>query len=97
MLTKTKIALAAALFAGSATVAMAGGYDQNAAYRNRSYVDPYYRGPVAPYGAWQNAPVRLQDGRVYAPVTNPPVDENDWFDTDIHDKASSPYAGGGGM
>ena len=82
MLTKTTIALAAVLFAGSATVAAAGRYDP-------VYRAPSYQGPVvrAPYGAWQSAPVRLQDGRIYAPVTNPPVDENDWYDTDIHDKA----------
>jgi hypothetical protein len=104
MLTKTKVALAAVLFAGSATVAMAGGYDANVAYRYSPYADPsydvpYYRGPVAraPYGTWQDAPVRLQDGRVYAPITNPPVNENDWYDTDTHDKASSPFAGGGGL
>ena len=102
MLTKTTIAFAAVLFAGSATVAAADGYDPNLANRYPAYADPSYgapsyHGPVAraPYGAWQSAPVRLQDGRVYAPVTNPPVNENDWYDTDIHDRASSPYAGGG--
>jgi hypothetical protein len=43
--------------------------------------------------------VRLQNGGTYAPATNPPVDEineNDWYNTDIHDRASSPFAGGGG-
>jgi hypothetical protein len=105
MLTKTKITLAAVLFAGSATAAMAAGYE-NVAHRSSPYADPsysydvpYYRGPVAraPYGTWQDSPVRLQDGRVYGPVTNPPVNENDWYDTDTHDKASSPFAGGGGL
>ena len=94
MLTKTKIALAVALLAGSVTVAAADGYDPNLANR---YGRPVAR---APYGAFQSAPVRLQKGSTYLPATNPPVDEvnqNDWYNTDARDKASSPYAGGGGL
>jgi len=107
MLTKTKIALAVALLAGSVTVAAADGYDPNLANRYPAYADPIYPEtsygrPVAPapYGAFQSAPVRLQKGSTYLPATNPPVDEvnqNDWYNTDAHDKASSPYAGGGGL
>jgi hypothetical protein len=103
MLTKSKIALAAVLFAGSVTVAAAEGYDPNLANRYLAYADPiYHASPVAraPYGAFQSAPVRLQKGSTYLPATNPWVDEvnqNDWFNTDAHDKASSPFAGGGGL
>ena len=107
MLTKTTIALAAVLLAGSATIAAAEGYDPNLANRYPAYADPIYAGPSyvgpvarAPHGALQSAPVRLQNGSTYAPATNPPVDEineNDWYNTDTHDKASSPFAGGGGL
>jgi hypothetical protein len=102
MLTKTKVALAAVLLTGSVIVAAADGYDPNLANRYPAYADPIYpdvshAGPVAraPRGVLQSAPVRLQNGRSYAPVTNAPVDENDWYQTDIHDRASSPFAGGG--
>ena len=107
MLTRTTIALAAVLLAGGATVASAEGYDPNPANRYPAYADPIYAapsyvGPVAraPHGALQSAPVRLRSGGTYAPATNPPVDEirgNDWYNTDVHDKASSPFAGGGGL
>ena len=54
MLTKTKIALAAALIVGSASVAMADGeFDPNLANRY-----PAYNGPVA--GTFQSAPVSLE-------------------------------------
>jgi hypothetical protein len=106
MLTKTKIALAAVLLAGSVTVAAADGYDPNLANRYPAYADPVYPGvsqvsPAAraPHGALQSAPVRLQKRSIYSPATNPPTDEineNDWYNTDIHDRASSPFAGGGG-
>jgi hypothetical protein len=105
MLTKTKIALAAVLLAGSATLATADGYDPNLANRYPAYADPIYpaqsyagRVVQAPHGALQSAPVRLQNGNRYSPATNPPVDEineNDWYRTNAHDKASSPFAGGG--
>ena len=104
MLTKTKIALAAVLFAGGVTVAAAEGYDPNLANRYPAYADPIYAGPShasrvarAPHGALQSAPVRLQSGSTYRSVTSPPANENDWYDTDVHDKASSPFAGGGGL
>jgi len=103
MLTKTKVALAAVLLAGSVTVAAADdGYDPNLANRYPAYADPIYpdvshASPVARarHGVFQSAPVRLQNGRSYGPVTNAPVDENDRYHTDIHDRASSPFAGGG--
>jgi hypothetical protein len=101
MLTKTTIALAVVLFAGSATVAMAE-YDPDPANRYPAYAAPSYVSPVAqaPRGALQSAPVRLRNGGAYSPATNPRTDEineNEWYNTDVHDRASSPFAGGGGM
>jgi hypothetical protein len=83
MLTKTKIALAIALVAGSASVASAQGFDPNPANRYPIYATPEGRGSmyigtgtsvasqtVAPRGSrtLQSAPVRLQQGRNVAPV-----------------------------
>ena len=67
MMTKTKIALAAALVFGSASVALADGeFDPNLGNRY-----PSYNGPTAAAGAFQSAPVALhRNGRVLrtAPV-----------------------------
>ncbi|MEN3379368.1 MAG: hypothetical protein V7604_4723 [Hyphomicrobiales bacterium] len=76
MLTKTKIALAAVLLAGTATVAAAQG-----------------RAPT--HETFRSAPVRMQNERAVSPNTSPVVNENDWYQTDAGDHASSPYAGGG--
>lgn len=54
-MTKTKIALAAALMASSASVALAQDFDPNLANRY-----PAYAGPVATSRTFQSAPVRLQ-------------------------------------
>ena len=54
-MTKTKIALAAALIASSASVALAQDFDSNLANRY-----PAYASPVATSGTFQSAPVRLQ-------------------------------------
>jgi hypothetical protein len=55
MLTKTKIALAAALVIGSASVALADGeFDGNLGNRY-----PAYNGPIASQSAFQSAPVAL--------------------------------------
>ena len=98
MLTKTKIALAATLFAATSTVAMAQGFDPNMANRYPGYANPgasTSQVTVAPHGTLQSAPVRLLQGR-NAGVTN---DQSNWgpseIDTDRADRASSPYAGGG--
>jgi hypothetical protein len=56
MLTKTKIALAAVLFAGTATIASAQEFDPNLANRY-----PGYNGPAAATQSFQSAPVRLQN------------------------------------
>jgi hypothetical protein len=54
-MTKTKIALAAALVVSSASVALAQDFDPNLANRY-----PAYAGPVATSRTFQSAPVRLQ-------------------------------------
>jgi hypothetical protein len=77
MLTKTKIALAAVLLAGTASVAAAQG-----------------RAPT--HEMFRSAPARLQNEQTIAPNTSPVVNENDWYQTDVGDRASSPYAGGPG-
>ena len=55
MLTKTKIALAIALVAGSASVASAQGFDPNPANRYPAY--------AAPGATLRTAPVQLNQGR----------------------------------
>jgi hypothetical protein len=77
MVTKTKIALAAALLAGTATVAAAQG-----------------RAPT--HETFRSAPVRLQSEKAISPNTSPVVNESNWYQTDAGDRASSPFAGGGG-
>jgi len=77
MLIKTKIALAAVLLAGTATVAAAQG-----------------RAPT--HETLRSAPVRLQNEHAISPNTSPVVNENNWYQTDVGDRASSPFAGGGG-
>jgi hypothetical protein len=57
-MTKTKIALAAALVASSASVALAQDFDPNLANRY-----PAYAGPLATSLTFQSAPVRLQQHR----------------------------------
>ncbi len=76
MLTKTKIALAAAVFAATSSAALAQGYDPNLANRYPGLADPGVYGYVAggnaptqlnqgqaPGAAFQSAPVRLRQGR----------------------------------
>ena len=64
MLTKTKIAFAAALVLGSASVALADGeFDPNLGNRY-----PSYNGPVAAQGTFYNAPVAARGTLRSAPV-----------------------------
>jgi hypothetical protein len=62
MLTKTKIALVAALVASSASVALAQDFDPNLANRY-----PAYAAPAATSRTFQSAPVRLQQRDVSLP------------------------------
>ena len=109
MLTKTKIALAATLFAATSSVAMAQGYDPNLANRYPHLANPQAWGYAegangpgkmqqAPNATFQSAPVQLRQGR-NAGVTSEQPSSSYWgpteVDVDRADRASSPYAGGG--
>lgn len=98
MLSKTKIALAATLFATTSSVAMAQGFDPNMANRYQSYAGPNASvQTVAPRGTLQSAPVRLQNRDVG--LATPAPADNGWtsspVEVDRNDRTSSPYAGGG--
>lgn len=99
MLTKTKIALAAALVAGTASAAAAQGFDPNMANRYPHYANPIAQAPrsvTVPRGALQSAPVRLRENRdVALPADQGGNGYVDPIDVDRSDRASSPYAGGG--
>ena len=92
MLTKTKIALAATLFAATSSGAMAQGFDPNMANRYPSYANPITAAPqaTAPRGTLQFAPVRLHQGRNVGLTNN-----QSEIEANRTDRASSPYAGGG--
>jgi hypothetical protein len=122
MLTKTKIALVAALVAGSASVASAQGFDPNPSSRYPAFAAP--GGMAQPYlglasqaaapqgtdsqtayprrglarGSLQSAPVALRQGNAAGTAGQSPVyyrgQQQDGFDIDRSDRASSPYAGG---
>ena len=97
MLTKTKIALATALFAATSTAALAQGFDPNLANRYPAYASPVASAAqvVRPQASLQSAPVRLQ--RRDAGLSNPSgiSTGQSEFNVDRTDHASSPYAGGG--
>jgi len=84
MLTKT-IALAAALFAVTSTVALAQDFDPNLANRYPGYAAPNATQTVAP--RFNSAPVRLNN------QTGAYTGQSE-FDADRFDRASSPFAGG---
>jgi hypothetical protein len=93
MLTKTKIALAAMIFAATSSVALAQEFDPNLANRYPAYADP-----VGTQGAFRSAPVQLRqsrnvalrNGQAHSIAAQPSP-----FEIDRSDRASSPYAGGG--
>ena len=99
MNTKTKLALAAALFVGTTSLAAAQGYDPNLANRYPALANPVAAAPhvsahqnrtlrSAPVGLYQGRNVRLNNQRSYGGSQDP-------ISVDAHDHASSPYAGGG--
>ena len=45
---------------------------------------------------FQSAPARLRSDRAFMPDANHVLEENPWIATNVVDRASSPYAGGGG-
>jgi hypothetical protein len=76
-MTRTKIALAALLFAATSSTAFAQGYDPNLANRNQGLIQPYTYGYSAsgalgnvqpPAPALQSAPVRMHRQRQGSPV-----------------------------
>lgn len=65
MLTRTKIALAAVILAGTTSFAAAQGFDPNLANRYPAYANPVAASqPVAQHRTLQSAPVALRQGRV---------------------------------
>ena len=109
-MTRTKIALAAALFAATTTAALANYYDPNLANRYPAYAEPNTYGysasgklgdlHSAPSIALQSSQVRLrQHGNVLlqqrdVALPTGAADSNDWFKVEQSDRASSHYAGG---
>jgi hypothetical protein len=80
MLTKTKIALAAALIVGSASAAMASGeFDPNLANRYPAYNEPvagtFQSAPVSleRRGHLRSAPVRLQNQNTFGGTFQEPI------------------------
>ena len=95
MLTKTKIALAAVLIAGTASAAMADpGFDPNLANRYPAYADPI---AAVPHAAFHSEQVALHHSRKAALSHrhHGNYSGQSEFDVDRNDRASSPYAGGG--
>ena len=99
MNTKTKLALAAVLFAGTTSFAAAQGFDPNLANRYPALANPVAAAPhasahqnrtlrTAPVGLSERRNVQLNNQRGYGA-------SQDEFSVDVHDRASSPYAGGG--
>ena len=99
MNTKTKLALAAALFVGTTSFAAAQGYDPNLANRYPALANPVAAATQvsahqnrslrsAPVGLYQGRNVRLNNQRSFGASQDP-------ISVDAHDHASSPYAGGG--
>lgn len=78
---KFMIAIVSVLMLGTASAAMAEGFDPNLANRYPAYADPI--------ATMQSAPVALHKDR-----GNYSGQQSE-FSVDLHDRASSPYAGGG--
>jgi hypothetical protein len=88
-MTKIRIALVAALLAGSASAALAQDFDPNLANRY-----PAYAGAGGGQ-TFQSAPVQLRQGRNAGVTYAQPSWGQTEIDVDRADRASSPYAGGG--
>ena len=94
MLTKTSIALAAALVAGTVSTALAQDHDWNPANRYPAYASP--EGTArAPF---QSSQVGLTQGRYAVQADRQYLNragQQSEVDVDLTDRASSPYAGAG--
>ena len=90
---KLKIAIISLMMLGTASAAMAEGYDPNLANRYPAYADPI---GAAPHATFQSAPASLRQER-HDTVTDQGghYDGQYEFNVDRSDHASSPYAGGG--
>jgi hypothetical protein len=99
MLTKTKIALAAVLLAGTASFAAAQGFDPNLANRYPAYAEPTVTAQqvkVVQHRTLQSAPVSLNQGR--AAVVQPQNPAADQVQQAFHgqfDQGSFDRAAGG--
>jgi len=102
MFSMIKTALAISIVLGSASLALAQGFDPNLANRYPGYAEPGTYGysananaparlQPAPHQTFQSAPARLHQGRDAVQTGG----QADWFTIDRNDRASSPYAGGG--
>jgi hypothetical protein len=106
MLTKTKVALATALVAFTSSVAFAQDFDPNLANRYAAYADP-----IGSHSVIQSTPVQLRTRDAALPTRSAPAQmrtrdvalptgqtsaQSSWFEIERGDRASSPYAGGGG-
>ena len=91
----TRLALAAALFAGTASVAFAEGDSTIGIYGPNGQGAQQRSAPVAQHAAprFKNRDVSLGAGE--AAPRGAQGTAQDWFSTDVQDRASSPYAGGG--
>lgn len=99
MNTKTKLALAAVLFAGTTSFAAAQGFDPNLANRYPALAEPIAAAShvsahhdrtfrSAAVGLYQGRNVKLNNQHNFGASQDP-------IAVDAHDHASSPYAGGG--
>lgn len=106
MLTKTKLTIAALIIAGSASAASAQ-FDPNPASRYPQFAAPNAAAPYlgqtwgaaarsATRGAFQSAPVRLNEGGAPQQSFGYNGGQQDEIAVDLQDHASSPYAPGGG-
>jgi hypothetical protein len=90
---KFKIAIISLMMLGTASAAMAEGYDPNLANRYPAYAAPV---AAAQHAIFQSVPIRFQDRN--AALTD--GYNHNYGDQpsiiDVGDHASSPYAGGGG-
>jgi hypothetical protein len=91
----TKLALAAVLIAGTASVAFAEGDSTIGIYGPNGQGLQQRSAPVAQHAAsrFKNRNVSLGAGQ--AAPRGAQGAAQDWFSIDIQDRASSPYAGGG--
>jgi hypothetical protein len=90
---KLKVVIISLMMLGTASAAVAEGYDPNLANRHPAYAAPV---AAAQHAMFQSTPVRFQDrnaaltdGYNHSYGVQPSI-------IDVGDRASSPYAGGGG-